>query len=139
MRFHYEYLLPRFDGKKNLTELKLSKEQHSSIDLVDYIVKWDEYEVDENDQRIPSKKSNNKKTRKEEERYMAEQVAAIDSVSLDTNIKPTLREQLGESVFEEFFWRLIKIICQRMKKKNYQLLQMKINYATSVTQNIGLI
>ena len=34
---------------------------------------------------------------------MAEQVAAIDSVSLDTNIKPTLREQLGESVFEEFF------------------------------------
>ena len=69
---------------------------------------------------------------------MAEQVAAIDSVSLDTNIKPTLREQLGESVFEEFFWRLI-IICQRMKKKNYQLLQMKINYATSVTQNIGLI
>lgn len=64
MRFHYEYLLPRFDGEKDLTELKLSKEQHSSIDLVDYIVKWDEYEVDENDKRIPQKKSNNKKTRK---------------------------------------------------------------------------
>ncbi|MDK6479787.1 type IV secretory system conjugative DNA transfer family protein, partial [Enterococcus faecalis] len=61
MRFHYEYLLPRFDGKKNLTELKLSKEQHSSIDLVDYIVKWDEYEVDENDQRIPSKEEQQQK------------------------------------------------------------------------------
>ncbi|EGO8967378.1 type IV secretory system conjugative DNA transfer family protein [Enterococcus faecalis] len=104
MRFHYEYLLPRFDGEKDLTELKLSKEQHSSIDLVDYIVKWDEYEVDENDKRIPSKEEQQQKRQeKEEERYMAEQVAAIDSVSLDTNIKPTLREQLGESVFEEFF------------------------------------
>ncbi|MGH2149785.1 VirD4-like conjugal transfer protein, CD1115 family, partial [Enterococcus faecalis] len=97
-------LLPRFDGKKNLTELKLSKEQHSSIDLVDYIVKWDEYEVDENDQRIPSKEEQQQKRQeKEEERYMAEQVAAIDSVSLGTNIKPTLREQLGESGFVEFF------------------------------------
>ena len=70
---------------------------------------------------------------------MAEQVAAIDSVSLDTNIKPTLREQLGESVFEEFFLAAYKDNLSENEKENYQLLQMKINYATSVTQNIGLI
>ena len=48
---------------------------------------------------------------------MAEQVAAIDSVSLDTNIKPTLREQLGESVFEEFFLAAYKDNLSENEKK----------------------
>lgn len=104
MRYHYEYLLPRFDGSQNLTELSLSKDTHTDINLVDYIVKWDEYEVDEDGNKIPTKEEQQQKRQeKEEEQHMAEQVAAIDSVSLDTNVKPTLKEQLGEDLFNDFF------------------------------------
>jgi len=101
MHFHYEYLLPRFKGKKNLTELTLSKSAHDSIDLVNYIVKWKEYEEEEAAEHRPTKETTN--IQEEEEQYMADQVATVDRVSLDTAIKPTLREQLGEAAFEDFF------------------------------------
>lgn len=105
MTFHYEYLMPRFDGTENLTELNLAKQAHTDIELVDYIVKWDQYQVDENGKRVPTKESNvsvEKEEIEEKEETMSEQVQEIESVSISTHVKPLLKDQMGDVVMEEF-------------------------------------
>ncbi|MDN5811287.1 MAG: type IV secretory system conjugative DNA transfer family protein, partial [Tetragenococcus koreensis] len=38
MTFHFDYLLPRFNGERNLNQMDLGKENHKSIQLKDFIV-----------------------------------------------------------------------------------------------------
>lgn len=99
MTFHYEYLLPRFNGKLNLSELKLNKKGHEDINLVDYIVKW---------KRKPADKKENNQLKKieeeenREEKLMKTRVESIDSVSLDTKSTVRLEEKFGPKVFGKF-------------------------------------
>ncbi|EOH86318.1 VirD4-like conjugal transfer protein, CD1115 family [Enterococcus pallens] len=98
MTFHYEYLMPRFDGKLNLSELELSKKGHKEINLVDYIVKWKRKSADHKDQ--PQK--NRYEDENEEENLMKTGVESIDSVSLDTKDTTRLEDKLGPKIFGKF-------------------------------------
>ncbi|MBO1139851.1 type IV secretory system conjugative DNA transfer family protein [Enterococcus avium] len=98
MTFHYEYLMPRFNGKLNLSELKLNKKGHEEINLVDYIVKWKRKSVSKEEQAP----KNNYDDENKEEKLMKSRVESIDSVSLDTKSTIRLEEKLGSEVFGKF-------------------------------------
>lgn len=100
MSFHYEYLMPRFDGKLNLSELKLNKKNHEDINLVDYIVKWKRKSVEQTQE---SAKENIQHQKQEsEEEIMKKNIESIDSVSLDTETTTCIEEQIGSKVFSKF-------------------------------------
>ncbi|MCH3314651.1 type IV secretory system conjugative DNA transfer family protein [Enterococcus faecium] len=98
MTFHYEYLMPRFNGKLNLSELKLNKKGHEEINLVDYIVKWKRKPVSKEEQAP----KNNYDDENKEEKLMKTRVESIDSVSLDTMNTIRLEETLGSKIFGKF-------------------------------------
>ncbi|MFI3618861.1 VirD4-like conjugal transfer protein, CD1115 family [Enterococcus avium] len=98
MTFHYEYLMPRFNGKLNLSELKLNKKGHEEINLVDYIVKWKRKPVSKEEQAP----KNNYDDENKEEKLMKSRVESIDSVSLDTMNTIRLEETLGSKIFGKF-------------------------------------
>ncbi|OTO77416.1 MULTISPECIES: VirD4-like conjugal transfer protein, CD1115 family [unclassified Enterococcus] len=98
MTFHYEYLMPRFNGKLNLSELKLNKKGHEEINLVDYIVKWKRKPTDQKNQ-VPK---NRYEDENKEEKLMKTRVDSIDSVSLDTKDTTRLEDKMGPKVFGKF-------------------------------------
>lgn len=106
MTFHYEYLLPRFDGKLNLSELKLSKKNHEDIHLVDYIVKWDKKPVDEKNQEPHRNQTNentsNSQQKPTQEDIMASHLEAIESISTDTKDTTLLKDKMGDKIFSAF-------------------------------------
>lgn len=95
MTFHYEYLLPRFDGKLNLSELSLNKESHEELNLVDYIVKWKK-------KPIEKKQKMTRTIENKEENQLKNQVQAIDSLSIDTKDFTSLEEKIGSEAFNKF-------------------------------------
>lgn len=98
MIFHYEYLMPRFNGKLNLSELKLNKKGHNEINLVDYIVKWTRKTINKQGQST----KNNGQDENKEEKLMKNRVESIDSVSLDTKSTVRLEEKIGSKGFGKF-------------------------------------
>lgn len=101
MKFHYEYLLPRFDGKENLDEMDLSVKGKKEINLVDYIVKWDRVPVDE---PVPEQTQQHvsKENQRQEEEQLKETLQSMDSVLLESKTNKTLSEQMGSVSFNKF-------------------------------------
>lgn len=100
MKFHFEYLLPRFEGKENLTEMNLSMSSHKSIDLVDYIVKWKRVPMEERTTEQNQKQEKNRVKGGEEQ--LRETLKTLDSVSLETKGSKTLAEKIGSASFDKF-------------------------------------
>lgn len=100
MKFHFEYLLPRFEGKENLTEMNLSMSSHKSIDLVDYIVKWKRVPMEERTTEQNQKQEKNRVKGGEEQ--LRETLKTLDSVSLETKGNKTLAEKIGSASFDKF-------------------------------------
>lgn len=100
MKFHFEYLLPRFEGKENLTEMNLSMSSHKSIDLVDYIVKWKRVPMEE--RATEQNQIQEKNHVKGGEEQLRETLKTLDSVSLETKGSKTLAEKIGSASFDKF-------------------------------------
>lgn len=105
MLFHYEYLLPRFEGEHSLSELDLNAHTHpKELKLIDYIVKWD---INAEQRPSPSneteegaaaekKEATRRVAYEQEGEAMSDQVNQMSQVVTETEGRPSLNERFKE-------------------------------------------
>ncbi|GMG66722.1 VirD4-like conjugal transfer protein, CD1115 family [Tetragenococcus halophilus] len=96
MTFHFDYLLPRFKGERNLNQMDLGKENHKSIQLKDFIV---------TDWKMKSVQQASHKqllSSEEKKQQLKEKFYQMDPVRPEIASDQLLKEQLGYKKFLPF-------------------------------------